>query len=399
MSDARLRWAVLTLAVAVGCPGGVVHAQGIAPVKQAAPAKGGKQKAAAPNAQSKNPAAASKALENGIKLYQSGKNDAAVEALSVALQGGLPSQDVARALYYRGAAYRKQGKPVLAISDLKSALWLKGGLSEAERGDATLQHAAAYKDAGLGEAPAIERTTAVAEVTSGTAKAAEKRAVETPVAAAPQAGTGQAAGVQIAGPGPGPAQPVMSLAQSASAPEPAAETASGGGITGFFSNLFGGMGSSQSSATETAQAAQRPLTTASTAPPQPQVSSWADSTTVAPRRSGQLAKVAAAEAVATPAAGAAAKTKTAKRVASVGGKFRLEVGSTTSREEAVKIAQRLKSEHGAEFASREMNIDEGKFGSSSYYRVGVGPYATADEPGKLCRTLKSKGLDCVVVTR
>lgn len=399
MTDARLRWAVLTLAVAIGCPDGVVHAQGIAPVKQAAPAKGGKQKVAAPKPQSKNPEAASKALESGIKSYQAGKNEAAVEALSVALQGGLPSQDVARALYYRGAAYRKQGKPVQAISDLKSALWLKGGLSEAERGDATLQHAAAYKDAGLGEAPAIERTTAVAEVTSGAAKGAEKRAAEAPVAAAPQAGAGQAAGVQIAGAGSGPAQPVMSLAQPANAAEPAAETASGGGITGFFSNLFGGAGSSQSSATETAQAPQRPLTTASTTPQQPQVSSWADSTTVAPRRSGQVAKVAAAEAVATPAAGAGEKKKAAKRVASVGGKYRLEVGSTTSREEAEKIAQRLKSEHGPALAAREMSIDEGKFGSSSYFRVGVGPYATAEEPGKLCTTLKSKGLDCVVITR
>ena len=46
-----------------------------------------------------------------------------------ALRGGaLNPQQVARALYYRGLVYRKDGKPGLAISDLTSAIWLKDGL-------------------------------------------------------------------------------------------------------------------------------------------------------------------------------------------------------------------------------------------------------------------------------
>ncbi len=42
--------------------------------------------------------------------------------------GGLASQQMAQALYYRGLAYRKKGKPGLAIPDLTSAVWLKDGL-------------------------------------------------------------------------------------------------------------------------------------------------------------------------------------------------------------------------------------------------------------------------------
>ena len=48
--------------------------------------------------------------------------DQAAQALSQALQGGLPSRQMAKALYHRGVAYRRQGKPAQAISDLTSAL-------------------------------------------------------------------------------------------------------------------------------------------------------------------------------------------------------------------------------------------------------------------------------------
>ena len=58
---------------------------------------------------------------------------------------------MAKALYLRGVAYRQQGKPAQAISDLTSALWLKGGLADSDRADAIKQRTAAYGDAGLTE--------------------------------------------------------------------------------------------------------------------------------------------------------------------------------------------------------------------------------------------------------
>ena len=58
---------------------------------------------------------------------------------------------MAKALYVRGLAYREQKKPAQAISDLTSALWLKGGLGGDERADALKQRIEAYADAGLTE--------------------------------------------------------------------------------------------------------------------------------------------------------------------------------------------------------------------------------------------------------
>lgn len=103
-------------------------------------------------------------LETGVKAYQAGKLQPAVDDLSAALRGGgLPSQEMARAMYVRGLAYKKQSKPGLAISDLTSALWLKNGLSDAERQSATAERAEAYRLAGLGDGNSGAETVAVAD--------------------------------------------------------------------------------------------------------------------------------------------------------------------------------------------------------------------------------------------
>lgn len=83
-----------------------------------------------------------------------------MQALTATLEGGnLPPAVMAKAFYVRGLAYRQQRKPAQAISDLTSALWLRGGLGGEERADALKQRAAAYADAGLtprGRSPAPE---------------------------------------------------------------------------------------------------------------------------------------------------------------------------------------------------------------------------------------------------
>ena len=97
-----------------------------------------------------DPAAALASIENGIKDMQAGKLERAVDAFSgVISRGKVPANLMARALYNRGVAYRRQTKPAQAIADLQSALWLKGGLSDAERTDALENRAAAYREAGL----------------------------------------------------------------------------------------------------------------------------------------------------------------------------------------------------------------------------------------------------------
>ena len=64
-----------------------------------------------------------------------------------------------RMLYYRGLTFRKLGKPGFAVSDLTGALWLKNGLSEAERADAIKMRALAYNEAGISDVPAVPQSS------------------------------------------------------------------------------------------------------------------------------------------------------------------------------------------------------------------------------------------------
>ena len=131
---------------------------------------------------------AKRAYEAGAKSYSAGKYQPAVDALSAALRGGgLQSAEMARALYLRGLAYKKLSKPGLAISDLTSALWLKNGLSEADRKSATSERAEAYKQAGLGDGNTGADEVAVNEPAVPGASTSSTKAPATPPAAAPAA--------------------------------------------------------------------------------------------------------------------------------------------------------------------------------------------------------------------
>ena len=106
-----------------------------------------------------DPVEAQRAVDAAAKLLQGGKAEQAAQALTATLAGGnLPPAIMARALYMRGVAYRQQSKPAQAISDLTSALWLKGGLTAEDRQDALKQRSGAYADAGLTESGEVAAT-------------------------------------------------------------------------------------------------------------------------------------------------------------------------------------------------------------------------------------------------
>ena len=99
-----------------------------------------------------DPAEAQRVIESALKQLQAGKAEQAAQAVSAAVAGGnLPPAVLAKALYVRGAAHRRQGRPAQAISDLTSALWLRGGLGGDEREEAIKEKAQAYADAGLAD--------------------------------------------------------------------------------------------------------------------------------------------------------------------------------------------------------------------------------------------------------
>lgn len=381
---------------------------------QAAGAKGAAkgQPGAGEAAAKKDPAAALKLLEAGVKSYETGKLEPAAQSLTQALAGGLPSQQMARALYYRGLVYRKQAKPAQAISDLTSAIWLKGGLLEAERANAIESRAAAYREAGLGDPPPVGESSRAAATTA--APAAPAAASAPPAASTSPAASSGAWQTATRGPGQGPASQasggnisggstastpssglaVASDTAAAVTPPPASVTGSGSSFGNLFSGLFGG--GSSSAAAKSAS----PPTTASTGPlgaSGSATSSWSDATTVANRGSRTAAAVPTA---APPAASAPAKAAEPAAKPVPKGKFRLQVAAVRSRAEAETLAQKLKQAHGPAIGGREPAIEESVIGAmGTFYRVRLGPYADANEPRQLCSRIKPDGFDCLVVTQ
>ncbi len=387
--------------------------------------------------------AARRAYDAGIKSYQAGKFEPAVQSLSAALRGGgLSSQDMARGLYYRGLAYKKQSKPGLAISDLTSALWLKNGLNDADRQSATAERAEAYKSAGLGDGNSGNESVAVADPNSRQQSAATEPAKSAP-AAAPNQETqiasppaSSAAASDNALPSPfivteGPPQRIKSTAKStggsvdqlaaleqqrvepATAPATIAATpavpapipsqangsSSSNTVSGFFSNLFGG----NSDAPAAEQAPAKPLTDQATVA----TSSWTDTASVAGTAKTKPAPAARVEppastAAITPAPAVPAPVQVAQKATAPqikGGKYKLHIAAMRSRPEAEALAQKLAQQYGNQLAARAPAVDEAIIGSmGKFYRVRVGSYATAEEPRGLCNTLRNSGYDCLVVT-
>ncbi len=177
-------------------------------------------------------AAAKRAYEGGIKAYNAGRHQNAVDQFNLALRGGgLSSAEMAKGLYYRGLSYKKLNKPGLAISDLTSALWLKNGLSDQDRASAEAARAEAYKAAGVAEGPAPVAARAgppdpaLAAAASPVVGAAAPGTTPPPAAApaAPSAGIASAfkpAGQPAASTDSGVPQPLSLGADTATPPLP-----------------------------------------------------------------------------------------------------------------------------------------------------------------------------------
>ena len=68
--------------------------------------------------------------------------------------------------------------------------------------------------------------------------------------------------------------------------------------------------------------------------------------------------------------------------------------------EAQALATKVKREHADLLATREPQIDEAVVGNmGSFYRVRIGPFATAHEGQAACSRLKGPGIDCLVVAQ
>ena len=428
------------------------------PSAQAKPAAA-KAKAEAQADAKKNPEAALKAYGAGTRAYESGKMADAVTQLSTALSaGGLPGNQMAKALYYRGAAYRKQGKPAMAISDLTAALWLKGGLNDSDRALAIDARQGAYREAGLGDtAPPVpvQQTAAVAQAAPATApapstlQAAPPPAPVVPAAAAAPAAAPQepiatlgsvpdapapvvrSAPVATALPvdgsfaavvSPQAAEPVSApvsayVSPSVPAPEvaqlsavPAQDTATvptanplagaGQAVTGFFNNMGSSIGKMfGGGSTDTGNSgAQATLTESSPVMTSSTGPVYANTPETGVVNSGWEQAMVVSPARNNGAAKPAPVTAQAPKAAA--GSIRLQVAAVRSREEAERVSAKLKSMPAVQSAAATPAIDEAVIGNmGTFYRVRLGPFANAAEPDKLCASLKPQGYDCLVVAQ
>ncbi len=308
----------------------------------------------------KDPAAIQASVEGAAKLIEAGKTDQAISVLSAAISAGnLPSQVMARALYLRGAAYRKQQKPALAISDLTSALWLKGGLNDADKADATQQRAAAYGEAGLDD-----QGQAIA---AGTPSQRSKSTA-----------------------------PAGSLAANAGTPEPGPKRSTS---DNFFQSVFNSGGTqpisdepsttrtTRNQAYEKAQAVAKPVAAVpitpapapAAAPPQvPRATIAAATTPAVPANVG-----------AAPARGPTARTE---------GVHQARVALVRTMPEAETVVARLKTQYPAALGDRNPAIGQAAFGNmGTFFQVNVGPFPSSADAGAVCTRLKGSGLDCVPV--
>lgn len=206
---------------------------------------------------------------------------------------------------------------------------------------------------------------------------------------------------------PPPMTPVSSLAAEPVSEQPAQQSTdmmaplanAGSSISGFFSNMFGGSSASETPpATGSTGAADGPGWVKVDQASGPQGPAAQVSASEPQRAPGF--EVASVNPSSPPAPTASVSAAPPKAPKSAAGKYRLQLATVRSREEADRVVQMLMSSHASELGGAEADVDETVIGNmGTFYRVRLGPYANATDPKKLCVTLKPQGFDCQVVTQ
>lgn len=390
---------------------------------------------------------ADRVLDGAAKSLDAGNADAAMTALDELLKGGgLPNYHMARALYLRGLAHRKKGRPAQAIADLTSAIWLKDGLGEKDRNTALSARSEISREVGVA-APSTSTSGTPAPESESASSPGSRPEPRTRTAAASRpmydalSESGFTRGITPAAPAPAPA-PQAPAAQSVPAPgaatsswqsatevnakgrraaeprpqviaearapaaSPPAQSApsSGGGIGSFFSGLFTGAPSATSpppraNAGDDSQWRARTERVAKAEGPAP-VKAAREAKAAPETKSFRDAAVRDTSGRGTAAPGDAAPQSSPISTSAVPrGAYRLQLATLRSRKEADAVAARLRKEHAGTLGSRQLEIDETVFGSmGTFYRVRLGPYADVREPQSVCEQLRPRGYDCLVVT-
>ena len=295
---------------------------------------------------------ASKALEKGVPVK-------AIELIDAAMRSGkLPSDMAAKALLMRAQAQEKLGKQAFALADYNSALWMDG-LSGADKAQAEQGRDRISGKLGIAQ-PAAKPAAS-----GGRANAGEDTAARTPTAA-----------------------------QVKSTPSEQRT----GGIGSVFSGIFG---SSSESAQEEAQPAPAPAAEpAAAAKPAVAVKPAAAAKPVAaikPERA-QPTK-AKAEKPAEKIAVSERTTPTAGPTGDGSGKFGIQFAALHSEDGAISEVERIARKYGSELAGRSPSVKIlGTSDGGTLYKIVAEPYERG-EATAICELLKTKNLNCMIVSR
>ena len=379
-------------------------------------------------------------LEKAIASYRDGNLEPALGGINAALRGGLSSSMTARALYYRGLVYRKQGSPGHAISDLTRALDYDG-LSDQERSDAMEARTAAYQEAGVADqevvviAPATgggdkpppqpppQTTAAIVSPQAtkpattnwgGATQVAANAPLPVPTARQPEVAA-RSATTQLEPPPPTLKAPAKQVEKPAPPPAPTKPW-----VTEAKKPPIA-IEKKSAPAAKAATPPNKPAVAVAKAekPPAPANPAAIEVTPLAPLPVSEtkVTKVAAAKAVDAPApvdpfvtqvvavmpppppAPAVVPASVAPVISapSAPPEIRLLVGAAHSRSEAFALAVRLTSQRGPLGPRRPQIADTTPPGTSPpLYRLRLGPFADAGQAQSLCRSLNDSGYPCAV---
>ena len=304
-------------------------------------------------------------LRQGYDSLQAKRYKQAVAELTTAMSSGkLRRTEMAKALYYRGIANRGAKRPADAISDLTSALWLKGALSKKERSNALSQRQQSYAEAGVsGNALLAPLTTAATPPTVAPSQPTKTQPKKVRTAAKPTAKWETSTDKS------------KSTGTASNAASPTA------GITSFFNNLFT-TGSTQPTTTATAPPSKPG------APAAASTSSWSSATRIASKSVAKPKR---------PAANPRPRRPVAPAAQPATGRYHLEIAPSQGRNAANAVARRLSTQYASLLGGRRPVVSEKIVpGIGKLHYVKVKPYRSQSEAGPVCQKLLASGMDCFI---
>jgi hypothetical protein len=364
-------------------------------------------------------------LKSGTASLKAGKYESAVRQLSATVNHANATKgQAAEALYLRGIAYRKLGRPGRAIADLGAAVWL--GLPTSEKVRALVNKGLAYRAAGLSsQANAAFEAARKASSSStvdkimaedGGAVVASSSA-DTAVSASSQSDSGESVWSRLV-PSFGSSSstpPPQAAAQEPASTSPRTEAAapktgwnasvadetsqpSGNAVSRWFGSLAGESApapSSQSSPSPAPAAAPKPAPPKRTAAAPPSAASWSANT--------QTQKVVSEESGSSVLGrwfgGESSESAPPSPAATpAGGGYTVQLANSRSEAEAQALWKKV-SRSNRQLASATPRIEKVKIGSfGTFYSLRIGPYASREQSTSVCNALKRSGTDCSVIS-